>query len=150
MGNNPVIAKPIKFIWGREDTFETIRERLINLIGQEVINNKNGCTAFTIFKVFDVYKSHWVNYLKSLVKFTEGDVKYSTSRGDFNFGDSERIPNWSFNVHYGVTDARGFTMSNSYTFSIPRGEDYKQDIEKCRIVKDDNHPFVHYDFSKEK
>lgn len=132
----------VKVYWESEDRFNTIHKKLTALVGTNVANKKGG--EFTIFRVSEICETEFVDYLRSMVKFMEGDESKSTSKGDFDFKDGIVHNQWGFTVEYGYVDKQGNSCSMPYNFTIPRTDNYEKDLEDCGYMRDDNHPFIFY------
>ncbi len=137
--------KPIKFIWTKQDTFDSIRKKLLTLKGKEVVNKLNEETTLTIFDVGEIHESEMHGLGTGFHKFLEGDMAFSDKSGGYNFEGQKIIPMWAFNVTYGWKDERGYTMSQDYSFSIPRTDNYEKDLKENPLTVDINHPFVYYE-----
>jgi len=135
----------IRFIWQKQDTFLHIREKLISLIGKELIQRQNENLPITIFSVGEIKEDIIYCIGAGFFKFLDGDFEYQDGNGGYNFKGSGEFPVWSYSVTYGRVDKNGCTLSQVYKFSIPRTDNYNKDIEKCTIFFDENHPFVFYE-----
>lgn len=134
-----------KFIWKKKDTFETIRNKLISLKGKQVINNYNEKMPLTIFNVGEIEEMVLECIGNGFFSFLNGDPKYTSSDGGYNFKGNGKKPMWGFFVEFGCIDSRGYTMTQKHNFMIPRESDFKSDLKKNRILYLPNHPFIFYE-----
>jgi hypothetical protein len=113
----------VKVIWEKQDTFDTIRKKLIALEGRQVLNKDKDGEPFTIFDVGEVEQMNLEHWL-----------------GD----DYELVPMWGFPCEYGQEDSLGNRWCRDYNIMIPRESDYESDVKKNPIVIDDWNPFIFY------
>lgn len=135
---------PIRFIWERRENFDTIHKRLAQLKGMLVENCKNQKRPFMIFDVSEIEKSETESLGSGFFRFLEGDEKFQTKDGGYNFNGLKHSPTWCFVVTFGFMELNGMKTSWNYNFHIPRTDFYADDLKNNGIVFDPNHPFVAY------
>ena len=116
--------KAVKVIWGKEDTFEIIREKLIALEGKQVLNTDKDGEPFTIFDVGEIEQMYFEHSVGS---------------------DYQLVPMWGFSCEYGQEDDNGSRWCRDHNFMIPRESDYQTDVKKYPILIESRHPFIFYD-----
>ncbi len=136
--------EPIKFIWNKEDTFDSIHKKLLGMKGATVIHKGTRKSTFTLFHIGDIQAVELTGLGAGFVKFLEGDEAYQLKDGGYNFEGLKASPMWGFVTEYGTTDDKGNTCTQAYNFMIPRESTYEEDSRHA-IVVDDNHPFIFYD-----
>lgn len=136
--------KPTKFIWIKSDRFNTIREKAVALVGLKVVNKDNEKLPYTIFSVSEVEETVLDCIGTGFIKFLAGDMNYVDGQGGYNFKDSGKVNMWGFSITYGLEDASGRRIEQTYNLMIPRKYGYEEDLKKCGIVVDENHPFIFY------
>lgn len=135
----------VKFIWTKDDTFDTIRDKLLLLIDRSVVNKEDSKSPVMIFTVSEIEESELTSIGHGFFKFLDGNLEYADGQGGYNFKGQKHKDMWCFKVDYGTKDSDGNQVSQSYSFMIPRTGNYEKDLHNCKIVIDDNHPFVFYE-----
>lgn len=138
----------IKFTWEKTDTFQDIHKKLLKMKGAKVVNKQNKKAPFTIFDVGKIEEMELSGIGDGFIKFLEGDEKYQTKDGGYNFRGMKIMPMWGFTVKYGIEYENGNISSTHYQFMIPRKDTYKKDVKATTLVVDKNHPFVFYSFKE--
>ena len=110
----------IKFTWEKGDTYSTIREKLLNLIGKSVVNKQNEKLPFTIFAVSEIIEDELECIGDGFFKFLDGDFAYKDGQGGYNFKGGKNLLTWTYRVTLGMEDKNGNRMSQDYRFDIPR------------------------------
>lgn len=108
----------VKVYWEKEDRFNTIREKLIQLIGKQVANREG--SASTIWSV--------------------GDVVAGAQHCLFD----KTFYYWGFSVEYGQEDSKLNRWTETYEFRILRTGNYEYDLREGGYMVDKNHPFIFY------
>ena len=113
-----------KVIYSKSDNLDTMREKLILLIGRQVISTKNERESY---KIFDV-----------------GEVKETVmGKGVCKVGSTIQVyPMWGFYYTYGQDNGTGKRWSRKDLLMIHRESDYKSDIMKNPIIIDKHHSFI--------
>ena len=135
---------PIKFTWGKADTFYTIHKKFMEMVGMSVVNKQNEKEPAIIFNVSGISEMEISGMGDGFIKFLEGDSNYRLADGGYNFKGMKIIPKWSFCVVYAIVYKDGSRKHLSYNFMIPRKYTYEKDAKNA-IVVDENHPFVFYE-----
>ncbi len=135
--------EPVKIIWTKDDTFDTMRNKLLELVDKAVVSKDGRSKFYTIFSVGKIEADFLTGLGPGFTKFLKGDDKYAFRDGTYNFDGESKVNTWSFTTEYGVEDSIGNRMTIRYKLFIPRETDvYKDDLMVNNICVDENHPFI--------
>jgi hypothetical protein len=144
--------KAKKITWTKKDNFLTIRKQILDLVGKDVVGRVDKyCTkkeiSYTIFSVGEVHKT-FIECTFSNEHDKRVEKYFSDSMSDttgFGFPEPTKKPMWGYKVEFGHKGEDGRRMFWTYYFMIPRTNDYDDDLKKCTIMEDPNHPFIFYE-----
>jgi hypothetical protein len=108
----------------KSDNLDTIREKLISLIGKQVLSTESQRKSY---KIFDV-----------------GEVEETViGKGVCKAGSTIQVyPMWGFYYIYGQDNGNGKRWNRKDLLMIQKESDYKSDIMKNTIIIDEHHPFI--------
>lgn len=136
--------KPKKVTWKKGFNFKVFHQEMKYLIGSKVVNKNDKKNPLTIFSVSEIYESEMQSLGNGFLEFLNGNPRYTTSKGEYNFLGQQNHLIWAFDINFGYINVNEIKHSQNNTWSITRTSDFETDVKTETIIIQSNHPFVHY------
>lgn len=138
------MEKPKKVTWKKGFDFKVFHQEMKYLVGSQVVNKNDKKNPLTIFSVSEIYESEMQLLGNGFLEFLNGNPRYTTKNGEYNFLGQQQNLIWAFDINFGYTTDNGMTVSQNNKWSLPRIGDLESDVKLSPIIIQGNHPFVHY------